>query len=112
MKEIESRRSARKQTAQLKEEETERERDAPFFSHEIYFCLRVTLWYQRQRQKNLSVEKLSNKKNKIMITNDMGRFSREDIERMVNEAERYHTEDEKQRKRVAAKTTSSHIALK
>lgn len=38
-----------------------------------------------------------------MITNDKGRLSRQDIERMVNEAERYHTENEKQRERVAAK---------
>lgn len=29
-----------------------------------------------------------------MIINDKGHFSKEDIERMVNEAERYHTEDE------------------
>ncbi|XP_014480224.1 PREDICTED: heat shock 70 kDa protein cognate 4-like [Dinoponera quadriceps] len=50
-----------------------------------------------------AVEKSTNKENKITITNDKGRLSREDIERMVNEAERYHAEDEKQRERVAAK---------
>lgn len=33
----------RKQTVQLKEEEAERERDAVFFSHEIYFRPQVTL---------------------------------------------------------------------
>lgn len=49
------------------------------------------------------VEKSTNRKNKIMITNDKRCLSREDIDRMVNEAERYHTEDEKQRERVAAK---------
>lgn len=49
------------------------------------------------------MEKSTNKENKITITNDKGRLSREDIERMVNEAERYHAEDEKQRERVAAK---------
>lgn len=38
-----------------------------------------------------------------MITNDKRRLSKEDIERIVNEAERYHTEDEKQREKVAAK---------
>lgn len=44
-----------------------------------------------------------NKKKKIMITNDKGRLSREGIERMVNEAERYHTKNEKQKNRVVAK---------
>lgn len=29
-----------------------------------------------------------------MIINDKGHLSREDIERMVNEAERYHIEDD------------------
>lgn len=51
----------------------------------------------------VSIENSKNKKNKIMIINDKGCLGREDIERMANEAERYHTEDEKQRERVAAK---------
>lgn len=50
-----------------------------------------------------AVEKLTNKENKITITNDKGRLSREDIERMVNEAERYHAENERQRERIAAR---------
>lgn len=50
-----------------------------------------------------AVEKSTNKENKITITNDKGRLSREDIERMVNEAEKYHAEDEKQRDRIVAK---------
>ncbi|XP_033183607.1 heat shock 70 kDa protein cognate 4-like isoform X1 [Bombus vancouverensis nearcticus] len=50
-----------------------------------------------------AVEKSTNKENKITITNDKGRLSKEDIERMVNEAERYHAEDQSQKERVAAK---------
>ncbi|XP_029658784.1 heat shock 70 kDa protein cognate 4-like [Formica exsecta] len=50
-----------------------------------------------------ATEKSTNKENKITITNDKGRLSREDIERMVSEAERYHAEDEKQRERIMAK---------
>lgn len=50
-----------------------------------------------------AVEKSTNKENKITITNDKGRLSGEDIERMVNEAEKYHAEDEKQRDRIVAK---------
>lgn len=48
-----------------------------------------------------AVEKSTNKESKITIINDKRRLSREDIERMVNEAERYHAE--KQRERVAVK---------
>lgn len=50
-----------------------------------------------------ALEKSTNKENKITITNDKGRLSKEDIERMVNEAEKYRTEDEKQKETVAAK---------
>merc|ERR1712107_669573 len=40
---------------------------------------------------------------KITITNDQGRLSKEDIERMVNDAEKFKAEDEKQKERIAAK---------
>jgi len=50
-----------------------------------------------------ALERSTNKENKITITNDKGRLSKEDIERMVNEAEKYRTEDEKQRETIAAK---------
>merc|ERR1712004_453709 len=45
----------------------------------------------------------SNKGNKITITNDQGRLSKEDIERMVNDAEKFKADDEKQKERIAAK---------
>jgi L1 cell adhesion molecule like protein len=48
-------------------------------------------------------EKSSGKSNKITITNDKGRLSKEDIEKMVEEAERYKNEDEKLRERIEAK---------
>jgi len=50
-----------------------------------------------------AMEKSTNKENKITITNDKGRLSKEEIERMVNEAEKYRSEDEKQRETIAAK---------
>merc|ERR1712050_383866 len=43
------------------------------------------------------------KENKITITNDKGRLSKEDIEKMVNDAEKYKAEDEKQREKIGAK---------
>ncbi|XP_011179476.1 heat shock 70 kDa protein cognate 1 [Zeugodacus cucurbitae] len=50
-----------------------------------------------------AVEKSTGKENRITITNDKGRLSKDDIERMVNEAEQYRNEDEKQRERINAK---------
>merc|ERR1711962_1678513 len=41
-----------------------------------------------------AVDESTKKENKITITNDKGRLSKEDIERMVNEAEKYKDEDE------------------
>nr|XP_023021767.1 heat shock 70 kDa protein cognate 4 [Leptinotarsa decemlineata] len=50
-----------------------------------------------------AIEKSTNKENKITITNDKGRLSKEDIERMVNDAEKYRGEDEKQKATITAK---------
>jgi len=48
-------------------------------------------------------EKSSGKSNKITITNDKGRLSKEEIDRMVEEAERYKNEDEELRGKIEAK---------
>jgi len=50
-------------------------------------------------------DKSSGKSNKITITNDKGRLSQKDIERMVSEAEKYKAEDESQRERISSKNT-------
>merc|ERR1712174_81020 len=50
-----------------------------------------------------AVEKGSGKVEKITITNDKGRLSNEEIEQMVNDAERFKNEDDKQKDRIAAK---------
>jgi len=52
-----------------------------------------------------AIEKSTGKENKITITNDKGRLSKEEIERMVNEAEQYKADDEKQKDRVSAKNS-------
>lgn len=52
-----------------------------------------------------AIEKSTGKENKITITNDKGRLSKEEIERMVNEADQYRAEDEKQKDRVSAKNS-------
>jgi len=48
-------------------------------------------------------DKSTGKQNKITITNDKGRLSKEDIERMVSDAERFKADDEKQKERISAK---------
>ncbi|PKY02430.1 heat shock protein [Aspergillus campestris IBT 28561] len=50
-----------------------------------------------------AVEKGTGKTNKITITNDKGRLSKEDIERMLAEAEKYKAEDEAESSRIQAK---------
>nr|QAT18639.1 allergen Der p 28 [Dermatophagoides pteronyssinus] len=50
-----------------------------------------------------AVDKSTGRQNKITITNDKGRLSKADIEKMVNEAEQYREEDERQRERISAK---------
>lgn len=53
---------------------------------------------------NVSAEdKGSGNKNKITITNDKGRLSKEDIEEMVKEAEKYKEADAKNKERIDAK---------
>ena len=55
-------------------------------------------------------EKGTGKKQQITITNDKGRLSKEDIDRMVNEASRFENEDKKQRERVDAKNGLENYA--
>jgi len=52
-----------------------------------------------------AVDKSTGKLNKITITNDKGRLSKEDIERMVSDAEKFKQEDEKQKNRIASKNS-------
>jgi len=50
-----------------------------------------------------AVDKTTGKSNRITITNDKGRLSKEEIERMVSEAEKYKQEDEEAATRIQAK---------
>jgi L1 cell adhesion molecule like protein len=50
-----------------------------------------------------AVEKSTGKNNKIVITNDKGRLSKDDIERLVKEAEKFKDEDNKVKERIEAK---------
>jgi len=52
-----------------------------------------------------AVEKSTGKENKIVITNDKGRLSKEDIERMVAEAEKYKADDEGVKAKIEAKNS-------
>jgi heat shock 70kDa protein 1/2/6/8 len=50
-----------------------------------------------------ALEKSTGKENKITITNDKGRLSQEEIERMVAEGEKYKAEDSANKNRIEAK---------
>jgi len=57
-----------------------------------------------------AVDKASGNKNKITITNDKGRLSKQDIDRMVQEAEKYSKDDEIAREKVEAKNNLENYA--
>merc|ERR1712031_65478 len=50
-----------------------------------------------------AADKSTGKQNKITITNDKGRLTKEEIEKMVNDAEKYKAEDELVKKKIEAK---------
>jgi L1 cell adhesion molecule like protein len=55
-------------------------------------------------------EKGTGKKHKITITNDKGRLSKDEIERMLKEAEKYKDDDEKNKERIEAKNDLENFA--
>ena len=57
-----------------------------------------------------AMEKGTGKSNKITITNDKGRLSKEEIERMVNDAEKYKDEDEQEKNRITARNSAESYA--
>ncbi|CAI5515936.1 unnamed protein product [Closterium sp. Naga37s-1] len=60
---------------------------------------------------NVSAEdKTTGQKNKITITNDKGRLSKDEIEKMVQDAERYKEDDEQHKKKVEAKNSLENYA--
>lgn len=61
---------------------------------------------------NVSAKEISTgKSERITIKNDKGRLSKEDIDKMLKEAEMYRQEDEKQRERVAARNQLESYAF-
>ncbi|KAL8037327.1 hypothetical protein ABFX02_11G031900 [Erythranthe guttata] len=58
----------------------------------------------------MAEDKTAGVKNKITITNDKGRLSKDDIEKMVRDAERYKAEDEEVKRKVEAKNALENYA--
>ena len=56
-----------------------------------------------------AVEKSTGKANKIEIKNDKGRLSQEEIERMIDEAEKYKSQDESNKVRIEAKNSLENL---
>ncbi|KAG0591248.1 hypothetical protein M758_1G157100 [Ceratodon purpureus] len=60
---------------------------------------------------NVSAEdKTTGQKNKITITNDKGRLSKDEIEKMVQDADKYKSEDEDHKKKIEAKNSLENYA--
>ncbi|XP_027160139.1 probable mediator of RNA polymerase II transcription subunit 37c [Coffea eugenioides] len=59
-----------------------------------------------------AVHKTTGQKNHIIITNDRGRLSKEEIEKMVLEAEKYKFEDEEHKKKVQARNALETFAYR
>ena len=59
-----------------------------------------------------AADKSTGKANKITITNDKGRLSKDEIERMVADAEKYKKDDEVQRDRISAKNSLESVKNK
>lgn len=57
-----------------------------------------------------AVDKATGKSNSIVITNDKGRLSKEEIERMVEEAEKYAEQDSELRNRIEARNGLENYA--
>ena len=57
-------------------------------------------------------DKGSGKDKKITIKNNKGKLSKEEVEQMINEAEKYKEEDDKQRERINAKNAFENYVLK
>ncbi|XP_028050370.1 heat shock 70 kDa protein [Monomorium pharaonis] len=101
----------RKQTVgPVKRRRNQAKKNAVFFPIKFIFAFRLQHRHQRHPE---YLEEKKNKKNEVMITNDKERLSREDIERMkVNEAERYHTEKQRERVAVKNKLKSHYFSMK
>ncbi|CAF2054284.1 unnamed protein product [Brassica oleracea] len=59
---------------------------------------------------NSTKDNTTGQKNKITITNDKGRLSKDEIKKMVQEAEKYKSEDEEHKKKVEAKNALENYA--
>jgi L1 cell adhesion molecule like protein len=58
-----------------------------------------------------ALEKSTGKENKIQITNDAGRLSKEEVERMVAEAEKYKAQDDQVKARIEARNGLENYAF-
>jgi len=58
-----------------------------------------------------AADKSTGRENKITITNDKGRLSKEEIEKMVRDAEKFKDEDDKQKDRISAKNSLESYAF-
>jgi len=58
-----------------------------------------------------AADKGTGKSSKITITNEKGRLSKDEIERMVSDAEKFKGEDEKMKSRIEAKNSFENFCF-
>ncbi|KAI4346720.1 hypothetical protein L6164_007592 [Bauhinia variegata] len=74
----------------------------------------ITICFDIDENGILSVsaeEKATGKRNKITITNDKGRLTKEEIERIIEEAEKFKAEDDAYKKKIEAKNELEHYVF-
>jgi len=72
-------------------------------------------WYSGEVNANKTIDVSTTDKDtkkSIIITNDIGRFSAAEMWRMINEAEKYKEDDDKQRQNITARNTCESYAYK
>ncbi|EDR24499.1 heat shock 70 kDa protein, putative [Entamoeba dispar SAW760] len=70
----------------------------------FWFLIEVTFDIDANGILNVTAEdKTTGKKNKITITNDKGRLSKEEIDKMIRETEKYKAEDDENKARIETK---------
>merc|ERR1712088_385835 len=73
-------------------------------NNQSVICIQVTFEVDANGVLNVTAcDKSTGNQNKITITNDKGRLSKEDIEKMVNDAEKFKADDDAQREKMAAR---------
>ena len=77
---------------------------------QLSVCVSAQVTVPYNRLLTVAMCAFAGKKQKITITNEKGRLTKEDIDRMVNDAEKYKAEDDAQKKKIDARNSLEQYA--